>query len=252
MTRASVCMATYNGRRFLKIQVRSILDQLGPDDELIIVDDASSDDTPDEVHDFADRRIRVLVNPRNLGVNGTFERAMAEASGRFILLSDQDDVWLPGRLEQMIAACQRPGVEFVATNYSLIDAEGNVVGDGLAARLKADDDHRRIRNLAGIFQGRMNYYGCAMAMTARFRDAALPFPASLECHDIWLAVIGNVCGNVAHLEQDSVAHRVHGNNASIISRPFLTKLWARTGLAKQVAIAWIRRTRFREPASDLR
>jgi glycosyltransferase involved in cell wall biosynthesis len=243
MTRYSVCMATYNGQRFLDRQMTSILAQLGPDDEVVVVDDGSSDGTVDMLRNFGDPRITLLQNPQNMGVNATFERAMAEARGDVIFLSDQDDVWLPGRLEFMAKACQRPGIDFVVTNYSVIDAEENVIGTGLAARLHSDDDHHTFRNVVGILSGKMNYYGCAMAMTARFRDVALPFPPNIECHDLWLAMIANISKTIAHLEEDSLAHRVHGKNASIVQRPLLRKVLARIDMLHQILLAWKRRSK---------
>ncbi len=71
-TRVSVCLAACNGARFIGRQVQSILDQLGPADELIVVDDASSDDTVAVVESFSDHRIKLIRQRRNRGVVATF------------------------------------------------------------------------------------------------------------------------------------------------------------------------------------
>src|SRR5690606_1343296 len=97
----SVCMASYNGSRYLPAQLSSILSQLGPDDELIVVDDASTDDSVAVVQGFADSRVRLLVNEKNCGHVASFARAIAEANLPVIMLADQDDVWLDGRVAQM-------------------------------------------------------------------------------------------------------------------------------------------------------
>ena len=99
--RLSVAMATYNGAQFINEQIRSILPQLGDHDELVIVDDASSDNTVELVGAFADSRIVLARNEVNRGYVRTFERALALARGEVILLSDQDDEWFPGRVEAM-------------------------------------------------------------------------------------------------------------------------------------------------------
>src|SRR5690554_1954760 len=94
----SVCMASYNGSRFIKAQLDSILAQLGPEDELIVVDDASSDDTAAIVARCNDERIRLYQQPQNQGHVASFSRAISDACHEFIFLADQDDVWLPGRV----------------------------------------------------------------------------------------------------------------------------------------------------------
>ena len=131
MTAISVCLATYNGAAFVAEQLRSILDQLTSDDEIIIVDDGSSDDTLDVVNGFEDARIRVYPNEKNVGVNETFARAVALATKPIIFLSDQDDVWTPGRKAIMLKAFSDPRVLVVAGNYQLIDRDGGAIGGTL-------------------------------------------------------------------------------------------------------------------------
>src|SRR5687767_8891539 len=101
--RVSVCMATFNGARFVEAQVESILRELRPDDELVVSDDGSSDATLDKVRRFSDARVRILAAGR-LGVAPNFEHALRHARGDCIFLSDQDDVWLPGKVELMCKA----------------------------------------------------------------------------------------------------------------------------------------------------
>ncbi|HOF62870.1 MAG TPA: glycosyltransferase [Dermatophilaceae bacterium] len=103
----SVCLATYNGQRYLDEQLRSILDQLGPDDEVIISDDASTDDTLSVARAARDRRVRILDLTDRVGYSKNFERAVSAATGEIIFLSDQDDVWLPGKVERMVADTAR-------------------------------------------------------------------------------------------------------------------------------------------------
>ena len=102
--RVSVCMATYNGASFVSAQIESILAQLVDDDELVIVDDASTDDTVAVVESIGDPRIRIIRQNVNQGYVRTFERALREATGDVLLLSDQDDLWLPGRRDLLAQA----------------------------------------------------------------------------------------------------------------------------------------------------
>ena len=95
-------MATYNGAKYIKEQLDSIIPQLREDDELIVSDDASKDDTLKIVESYNDPRIKIFHN-ENHGVAHNFENAMREATGDLIYFADQDDVWLPGKLDKMEA-----------------------------------------------------------------------------------------------------------------------------------------------------
>ena len=100
-------MATYNGSRYLREQLNSILCQLLPNDELIVSDDNSTDDTRSIVESYKDRRILLICNPSTRGHIRNFANAMAKARGEFIVLSDQDDIWVEHRLERMLRLLQR-------------------------------------------------------------------------------------------------------------------------------------------------
>lgn len=230
-------MATYNGGRFVQEQLESILVQLADDDEVIVVDDCSSDDTIEIVESLGDPRIKVFRNKRNLGVNGNFAKAIGLATGELIFMSDQDDVWTEGRLAYMCEPFRSPGINVVAANYSLIDADGNRLPGSMAPDLESDFDARLLANLFGIFRGKRNYFGCAMAFRASLREIILPYPRGMECHDIWIAMIGILDRSLVHLPGVTLLHRVHGKNASIIQRNLAAKLMGRVYLAHQFIVA---------------
>src|SRR4051812_18123666 len=98
----SVCVAAYQGRRYIALQLRSILQQLTTGDEVIVVDDSSTDGTYDEARKIQDTRLLVLRNAANQGVLRTFEKALSHCSGEIIFLSDQDDIWLPKKVETVL------------------------------------------------------------------------------------------------------------------------------------------------------
>ena len=211
--RASVCMATYNGERFVREQLDSILDQLHPDDEIVIVDDASRDGTTAQF-DGLDRRIRLFRHERNAGYVRTFEEAMTRATGDVLLLSDQDDVWLPGHRSELVAAASSAGV--AASNLELLGPGGFPGPYGQQDwALRASDSTRHWRNVGSVLAGNRPYFGCAMAVHRPLLDLVLPFPAWLyESHDLWIAVCANVAGRMAHVETRTVARRLHDANSS--------------------------------------
>lgn len=102
----SVVMATYNGEQYLREQIDSILNQTYPVYELIIQDDGSTDNTVAIVNEYANRNpvVKVFVNERNMGLNQNFKTAAMRATGDYVAISDQDDVWYSDKLERQVAA----------------------------------------------------------------------------------------------------------------------------------------------------
>ncbi len=226
--RVSVCLAAHDGAEYVGEQVRSILDQLGPTDELVVVDDASADATVAVVESFDDPRISVHRNEINVGSVRAFERALGLARGAYLLLADQDDVWVRGRLAEMVAALQTDGV--VATSVAVL---GDPPGPPRWP-LRAGDSHRYAANVAAVLVGVRWYFGCAMGLRRDLLPVVLPFPAWLtESHDLWIGLVGNAAHEMRHLEAPSVERRLHGANQTPLHwRSLTTVLRARVMLAR--------------------
>ena len=99
----SVCIASYNGARYIREQIESIVAQLDDNDEIIVCDDHSTDDTVAIVKSLPYQQIRLVENEKNLGYTGNFEHCIALARGEYIFLCDQDDIWKPNK----VALCLR-------------------------------------------------------------------------------------------------------------------------------------------------
>lgn len=214
--RVSVALATYNGAAYIEDQLRSILDQLSPHDEIVLVDDASRDDTLARVRAIDDPRISITARADNRGYVRTFAEALGRTTGDVVLLSDQDDIWLPGRVDAMVAALT-DGADVVATNLSTLNGPERIPGPYGQSdwHLRAASSTHRWRNVLGILIGNRPYYGCAMGLTRSALDRVLPFPEFLvESHDLWIALDGNIRGTMRHLPLRSVARRYHQDNAS--------------------------------------
>lgn len=121
--RVSIIMPSYNTARFIAETVRSVLAQTYTDWELIIVDDCSTDNTDEVVATFTDPRIRYLKNETNSGAAVSRNRALREATGRWIAFLDSDDLWLPEKLERQIAFMKENGYAFSYTNYCEMDED---------------------------------------------------------------------------------------------------------------------------------
>lgn len=234
----SVCMATYNGIEYLDEQISSILSEIGPNDEIVVVDDCSSDGTPEWLRAHGDARLRVHANPSNIGHVASFGRALAMARGTVVFLSDQDDVWEPGRVEAMRAALS--GADVVATNFEEF-------GRGSRSRLpplRSEDSGRGFRNVVAVFLGRRAYFGSAMALRRDFLAELLPIPSFMQAHDLWIALAGNSMGKVAHLEFASVRRRLHETNLTPASRRGLRSVaYTRVTFALGLVVLAARRCR---------
>lgn len=219
----SVCMATYNGAMYLTPQIDSILAQFGEFDELIIVDDCSTDNTISVIKSYYDERIKLFINRFNRGHVKTFERALGLASKEIILLSDQDDIWIPGRLDCLVEELLNSECDLASSNMSLIDDKGDKLPNLKYCLLKNDSDSVAA-NVIGIFLGRKPYYGCAMALRSRMLALALPIPSFVESHDIWLALVANLTHRNCHMEAPTLMRRVHSHNLTPLKRRPISKV----------------------------
>lgn len=125
----SVALCTYNGKRFIREQIQSILDQKMGVDEIVVCDDGSKDDTVQIVRELAKNtevKIRIYVNESSLGVKGNFKKAIELCTGDYVFLSDQDDYWLPNKVETIITwFAEHPDKSVVFTNAYLVDEKRN-------------------------------------------------------------------------------------------------------------------------------
>jgi GT2 family glycosyltransferase len=199
----SVCLAAFNGARYIRDQIESILasPRVG---ELIVSDDGSTDATLEIVRAFADPRLRIVAGPRR-GPIANFEHLLAQASGSCIFLSDQDDVWLPEKVDVMLAALEH--ADLAVSDCRVVDA-GLAPVEASFYRLRGSGPGL-VRNL-----WRNSYLGCCMAFRREVLRYVLPFPAAVPMHDWWIGLMVDLKGRVRFIEQPLVLYRRHGGNAS--------------------------------------
>ena len=209
--RTSVCMAAYNGGQFVKAQLNSILTQLKPNDEIVIIDDGSKDDTVRRIEEMGDARIRLLKHERNTGVVRTFEDALRCATGKILFLSDDDDVWAPTKVQRFMDVFEsRKDVEIVSSRVRMIDENDGLLPD---SRI-----NREGRFASGFWRNvYMNHYqGSAMAIRAGLLGRVLPFPANGSfLHDAWIGTRNDLSGGKAFfINEELLFYRRHMKNAS--------------------------------------
>jgi glycosyltransferase involved in cell wall biosynthesis len=217
--RATVAMATFNGARYLEPQLLSILSQLGPADEVVIVDDASTDNTRGVIAKIADPRVRVIAQTTNAGVRASFERAMRAVRGEYLFLADQDDVWLPGKRDALAAALQA-GAILALSDASVIDGEGREIESSFQARRGG------FRGSVAATLVKNRYLGCSMAFRRELLEDILPIPAEVPMHDMWIGALAALRGRVAYIDRPLMQYRRHGANVSPEQRASIGQMLA--------------------------
>lgn len=206
----SVCIATYNGEDVIRQQLDSILSELSEGDEIVISDDNSSDNTRRIIESYHSPLIRLIDGPCKGSPIANFERALQHAKGDYIFLSDQDDVWVPGKVKTMLAALERS--HCVVSDCFVTDGELNVTNDSFYEL----NDTR-----PGFFYNLLRkngYLGCCMAFRRDVLEKSLPFPADTPMHDIWIGNIAALRFDVAFIPDKLIYFRRHGHNASVTAR----------------------------------
>lgn len=229
----SVCMATYNGSQYIVEQINSILKQLIEGDELIIIDDCSKDNTVKILKNFIDERIKIFENNVNIGVNKSFERAIAISKNEFIFMADQDDIWVEDRVNKIIEKLELNNIMLVSGNQYFIDENGKNI-NFYTKDLDTLDSKKILKNIFRIFMGKAPYVGCAMGFKREFKNYILPFPNYIESHDLWIAKMAILKKKNYHLNDKILKRRIHGKNTSIISRPIKEKIYSRWIFIKSI------------------
>lgn len=201
----SVCMATYNGEKYIEEQIHSILTQLNENDELVISDDGSTDDTIAIIEQFNDSRIFLYKNKfKNHILN--FEFVLKQAKGDYVFLSDQDDVWVKGKVENMSK---------YLSNYDLVCSDCYVTDSKLSIT-HTSFYNINLNNRRGFIRNfiRNNYLGCCMAFNRKILNHSLPFPDGLLTHDMYIGLISELYGSSIFIDEKLIYFRRHDHNTS--------------------------------------
>jgi glycosyltransferase involved in cell wall biosynthesis len=221
----SVCITTFNGEKYIFEQLQSILNQLNQEDEVIVSDDGSTDTTIEIIKDFNDKRIRIYVNEKDKGLISNVENSLIHAKGDYIFLSDQDDIWLPEKVNVCKSYLQQ--VDLVVSDCYVTDKELKIIHDSFIELNNSQQNKWK-----ALF--RNPYLGCCMAFKRSVLTKALPFPDKIPMHDIWIGNVAAFHFNVKFIPQKLICYRRHGLNASTASEPtkagFFKKIDYRTSL----------------------
>ena len=213
----SVCVATYNGEKFIREQIESILCQLSSDDEIIVSDDGSTDGTIVIINCIGDKRIRIIEGPRKHSPTFNFENALKEAKGDYIFLADQDDVWKTNKVEVCMKWLQK--YDCVVSDAEVTDSNLNPLYPSLYAIMQVRQGH--IYNTVW----KNGYTGCCMAFRRNILEASLPFPKDIPMHDIWIGNVAAYKYNVKFISEKLVLFRRHNETISCNGKGSKYSIW---------------------------
>lgn len=231
-TMVSVCMATYNGERFIEKQLKSILVQLREEDELIISDDSSCDNTVAIIKSFEDKRIRLYTNQKFRDPLMNFSFVLSKAQNDIIFLCDQDDLWSEHKVESMVSALK--DADLAVCNHSVINVNDEVEIPSYYALFPSRAKKGFIRSLL-----KNPYIGCCMAFRKTVLNKAMPIPQKVKWHDWWIGLVAELYFNVTFIDTPYTLYRKHEANVTFGSslksgNSFSQKLIYRWNILRQL------------------
>lgn len=245
----SLVMPTYNGETYLREQLDSIYGQTLVPDEVIVVDDCSTDGTVEILKEYSIKYgLKFYINDTNLGYNKNFAKGISLANGDYICLSDQDDVWKPDKVEKTfnkLVEIENGKPACVSSNASPTDKDLNIIAESLCPTKDS------------TYEQSLYWYafqGCTLMFNQRLKDLLFPFPDSFN-FDIYIGIYSIFAGNRYHIGEPLMLYRQHGKNAigTCLSNPLSNVRVGKTlynfiksGKKKQL-LEYIKREKFIDP-----
>ena len=214
--KVDILLATYNGEKYLKELIDSILNQTYKNIKLIISDDCSKDSTRKilEEYEKQDERVEVYYQPQNLGYVKNFEFLLKQVKSNLYMLADQDDVWLPEKIEKSVETIERENADLVFGDLEVVDKDLKTIYPSFNDFMLLS---RKIKKYIKSYK--LNYLyncvtGCTVIAKSKFISKLLPIPANSKyfIHDHWLGIMMSIYGKVAYMPEKYIKYRQHGNN----------------------------------------
>ncbi len=237
----TVLLATYNGEKYLEEQLKSILDQTYSDFRIVIRDDGSTDNTIEIINRYAEifpDKIEVCpTSSPTHSAAGNFFKLIELYNDDYIMLSDQDDKWLPDKIEKTLAVMQRAEKEnenspiLVHTDLYVVDKELNVISNSFINYQRLSPERTELNNL--LMQNSIT--GCTVMFNRALHEKLFTLPTVTAMHDWWLGLIAAAFGKIVFLNAPTMLYRQHGNNeVGAKDAKSLSFLFAKLGQIKKM------------------
>lgn len=211
-----VLLATYNGEKYLKEQIDSILKQTYQNIQLIISDDGSKDHTREILKEYEekDNRVKVYYQNENLGCIRNFEFLLKQVKSPIYMLSDQDDIWKPEKIEKTYEKLIEEKADLVFGDLEVVDDELKTMYPSFNDFMKLSRKIRKFKNTA-----QLNYLyncvtGCTILSKKKWIEKILPLPVQSKyvLHDHWIGLMISLKGKLAYMPEKYIRYRQHEDN----------------------------------------
>lgn len=230
----SVCIASYNGEKYIRQQIESILKQLSSEDEIIVSDDGSRDNTLNVINSIGDKRVKVIINQNEHGFTPNFQNAILNAHGDYIFTADQDDIWYDDKVKLCLEELRIYDV--VVSDATVVDGELNII----------DGSFWNKRKPFYGFWGNLlkcGHLGCCIAFKKDVLKTLIPFPTNYKkCpHDLWIIMVGLAYYKTEFLKKPLIYYRRHRNNVSNAGFKDETSLYFKISYRLYLALQLLRK-----------
>lgn len=209
-----ILLATYNGEKYLKCQLDSILNQTHKNIRLLINDDCSTDNTRAILKEYEekDNRIKVKYNEKNLGYVKNFEDLLKRVENKYFALSDQDDFWKEEKIEKSLNKLLEEDADLVFTDLEPVDEKLNTITPSMVRFMQMDKNIKKHQDYKVVFL-RNCVTGCTILSKKELINEYIPIPTKEPMvHDWWMALIISQIGKITFLDEPTIKYRQHGNN----------------------------------------
>ena len=215
MEKIDILMATYNGEKYIKEQIESILNQTFTNFNLLICDDSSTDNTVAILEEYAskDSRIKIFKNKTNQGIIRNFENLLNKVTCKYYMLADQDDVWKNDKIEKSVKKIEETKSDLVFSDLEVVDSQLNIIN---SSYWRQKGFYKRIVK-HNVFEALyLNNYvtGCTIIAKSDNLKDVLPLPKDTRflIHDYWIALMSSNYGTISYIDEPLIKYRQHENN----------------------------------------
>ena len=214
MEKVDILLATYNGEKYLREQIDSILNQTHTEFRLLISDDGSTDGTIEILKEYKEKdgRIDVFFQENNLGVVKNFEFLLEKVEAKYYMFSDQDDIWKETKIEKSLNKIEE-GFDLVYSDLEVVDENLNVT---YSSYWKLKGIYNKIKKYNNFESLYLNNFitGCTMISKKELINSFMPLPntSKFVLHDYWISLIISQNGKIAYIEEPLIKYRQHKNN----------------------------------------
>ena len=222
-----ILLSTYNGEKYISKQIDSILNQTYTEWRLLVRDDASSDNTTTILNKYQQQNSQKIIiisnnTNQNIGVIKSFETLLKFSNNKYIMFCDQDDIWLPNKIEESLNSIllleqSNPNTPIlIHTDLSIIDENDTITHSSLwqYAGIKPNILNNNPKYMAFC----NSVTGCTILMNKQCKDIVLPFPINIMMHDAWIAIKISQLGIIHNINKPLILYRQHANNTLGINK----------------------------------